>query len=495
MLPNKAFVAFLSIAWANLILGVSPEKQSLYTPDKHGKWHCLLDPSIELLFEQINDDFCDCPDGSDEPGTNACEFSQESPRYFYCANEGYKAGYIENYKLNDGVCDYDICCDGSDEYKSGKCPNVCDQVKDQFDNFMNSRKSAVEDALKIKKGLEQKASTIKQKLVKSAENLKDDILKDEADLKILNEKLQHEKSLVSENLNTEGSIIEDSLREHLRKLETRFSEWKAHSKNSNERIDLLESMLQNLLQNYNPNFNDQAVKQAVSSFADYISNKPGTENEPILDISEFNLDHVAQNLQNVIAENPLPEEDSSALGKLLGKSRSLFKKSDKKPSPQAVLDHVNEKVEELAKQIVELEKQINQKRSEESIYRDGINTEYGESDIYRAVKGLWVSKKIGEYNYKLGFLDSLYQDNTLVGRFQGIQGSSMFFAQGSKCWNGPQRSARVDMVCGPQHELISVAEPEKCQYRFLMNSPLACVAMREEEIAQDFKVDRTKLEL
>lgn len=35
-----------------------------------GKFPC--GGSIEVPWERVNDDFCDCPDGSDEPGTSAC---------------------------------------------------------------------------------------------------------------------------------------------------------------------------------------------------------------------------------------------------------------------------------------------------------------------------------------------------------------------------------------------------------------------------------------
>lgn len=35
-----------------------------------GKFPCGT--SIEVPWERVNDDFCDCPDGSDEPGTSAC---------------------------------------------------------------------------------------------------------------------------------------------------------------------------------------------------------------------------------------------------------------------------------------------------------------------------------------------------------------------------------------------------------------------------------------
>lgn len=74
-----------------------------------------LDKSASLNFSKVNDDYCDCPDGSDEPGTSACYFR------FLCTNKGYRSLSIPSSRVEDRVCD---CCDGSDE-TSIKCPNVC----------------------------------------------------------------------------------------------------------------------------------------------------------------------------------------------------------------------------------------------------------------------------------------------------------------------------------------------------------------------------------
>jgi hypothetical protein len=49
------------------VRGVRPDLASKYEPGPGGKWSCL-DGSRELDFTQVNDDFCHCPDGSDEPG-------------------------------------------------------------------------------------------------------------------------------------------------------------------------------------------------------------------------------------------------------------------------------------------------------------------------------------------------------------------------------------------------------------------------------------------
>jgi len=47
--------------------GVAPSKRSLYHPSDTATWKCL-DGSKEIAWARVNDDFCDCADGSDEPG-------------------------------------------------------------------------------------------------------------------------------------------------------------------------------------------------------------------------------------------------------------------------------------------------------------------------------------------------------------------------------------------------------------------------------------------
>jgi len=99
-------------------LDTNSEVASKYNLDS---FRCL-DNSKTISKHFINDDYCDCLDGSDEPGTSACPNGK-----FYCPNEGSKPLSVPSSRVLDGICD---CCDGSDEYAVSTgmslCPNFCD---------------------------------------------------------------------------------------------------------------------------------------------------------------------------------------------------------------------------------------------------------------------------------------------------------------------------------------------------------------------------------
>ena len=87
------------------VWGVRDEDQHRFVPsDTDGLVACLHDRTQRIPAASINDDFCDCADQSDEPGTAACPGGQ-----FACRSDGTQ---IPSGRVGDGVRD---CPDGSDE--------------------------------------------------------------------------------------------------------------------------------------------------------------------------------------------------------------------------------------------------------------------------------------------------------------------------------------------------------------------------------------------
>lgn len=81
-----------------------------------GNFTCL-DRQQVVPARKINDNECDCHDGSDEPSTSACPTGR-----FFCANKVHSSKWLNSSSVNDGVCD---CCDGTDEHERGGCPISC----------------------------------------------------------------------------------------------------------------------------------------------------------------------------------------------------------------------------------------------------------------------------------------------------------------------------------------------------------------------------------
>eukprot|EP01056_Protomagalhaensia_sp_Gyna25_P002679 Protomagalhaensia_sp_Gyna_25__2678@NODE_252_length_4177_cov_67_681730_g194_i0_p1_GENE_NODE_252_length_4177_cov_67_681730_g194_i0NODE_252_length_4177_cov_67_681730_g194_i0_p1_ORF_typecomplete_len518_score108_78PRKCSHlike/PF12999_7/3_9e39PRKCSHlike/PF12999_7/1_2e04PRKCSH_1/PF13015_6/3e08Ldl_recept_a/PF00057_18/0_0025Ldl_recept_a/PF00057_18/0_17AAA_23/PF13476_6/0_016AAA_23/PF13476_6/6_2e02DASH_Spc34/PF08657_10/0_12DASH_Spc34/PF08657_10/3_6e02Man6P_recep/PF02157_15/0_075Nsp1_C/PF05064_13/0_65Nsp1_C/ len=176
-----------SATTVDLFRGIHPDKLTLYKAhiihEATRQFTCLNGSAPTAAV--LNDDFCDCPDGSDEPGTAACAgtpptldqfdrfvnlqegslpamYSDRSFSVqvgagvkpanpgFYCPQEGFYPRYIPHWKVNDNVCD---CCDGSDEMPAKACPQTCSTLKIEF--LRRREAHAQEEKELIEKGFQR----------------------------------------------------------------------------------------------------------------------------------------------------------------------------------------------------------------------------------------------------------------------------------------------------------------------------------------------------
>ena len=151
------------------VLGVPRAQWGSYAAGADGQFQCK-DGMSSIPMSKLNDEYCDCADGSDEPGTSACAGAAQR---FYCENLGFRPAYVRASVVNDGICD---CCDASDEHASGAgCQNTCvedgkqarveaEQRVGVVANGVATASQWAEEAAKAKGGWEAEIATLKASL-------------------------------------------------------------------------------------------------------------------------------------------------------------------------------------------------------------------------------------------------------------------------------------------------------------------------------------------
>lgn len=259
---------------------------------------CIGNPSIVLRAAQVNDRSCDCPDGSDEPGTSACAYIDPlSPPQplpgspsgstnttnalpgFWCPNAGHVGSYVPFSYVNDGVCDYDLCCDGSDEYahKGGvQCENRCAAIGKEYRRVEDERRQSWERAIKQRRTLVKEAKELRRQVEARIVKLQDEV----ADLEKKQQRLQ--KELAETERIEKGRVVQPGkskagklgvlvglAKKRVADLRDALDKLLDNRDDLQDRVTELEDILRKLQTDYNPNFNDEGVKAAVHAWEDY----------------------------------------------------------------------------------------------------------------------------------------------------------------------------------------------------------------------------------
>ncbi|PQE27246.1 Glucosidase 2 subunit beta protein [Rutstroemia sp. NJR-2017a WRK4] len=537
--------------------GVGPEFAKFYKSTD--KFTCLSNPSISISVSKINDDYCDCPDGSDEPGTAACTYlSDLSPPQplsgtagagpgaynttlalpgYYCKNKGHIPGYVPFTYVNDGVCDYELCCDGSDEWEGVggiKCEDRCKEIGKEWRRLdeiktRNAMKAAkrreelVKEAKVLRAGVEESIARV-QGEIKTLEGKEEELKKKYEEV----ERRERGKVVKSEGKISKAAILAGMAKNRVEELRESLVGLVQKRSALKKKVEELEAILSTFKEEYNPNFNDEGVKRAVKAWEDYAAKKDADGQDNAAE--ERDLEDIAKPENDGIEweEWEKSEEESDV--------EALYKFEEY--LPVSIREWVHQKLTDLRIMLVEngvladnansgseSKSVIDARTAYQSVSDDlgikqktladsqsDLDKDYGPDDVFRALKGTCVSKDSGEYDYELCWMEKTSQKskkgggNTGMGNFVrfgtlevdeevGADGKglgkgermTLVFENGQHCWNGPNRATTVVLGCAEQDEIWKVVEQEKCVYRMDVGTPAACE--KGERKAQGEKKD------
>lgn len=412
--------SFIVVIGSTEIRGVAPYEQQYYKVDV---FKCRNDPTKQIPANRINDNYCDCSDGSDEPGTSACVKG-----IFYCVNKGYKGTTLFSSQVNDGICD---CCDGSDEHEGKvKCVNDCNEKGTELRKQQEEEKARIEKGLELKKQWIADAEKTLNEKRSSIDGLKSEVEK----LKKVVEDLEAEKRGFEEKERAEQDIINERKKEAERLAQEKLAqEAPATPETEAQEQEALKDLLQ--AEPLPPQDGESGEQQEVHQ----------EEGENQEQYQEPRHHH----------EEAKPEEEETELLKTIREGKR--------------------KIED---ELSQVRRDLSSAESNLKNTEDLLKMDFGKNGEFFALHEKCFDYKTREYTYTMCPFGETKQGHTSLGRFEkwDPEYSLMAFTNGQQCWGGPKRSARITFVCGAENELHDIQEPNKCEYAMKFNTPAACSA-------------------
>ncbi|XP_032906629.1 glucosidase 2 subunit beta isoform X2 [Amblyraja radiata] len=435
--------------------GVSLQNRHFY--EENIPFTCL-DGSKTIPFHEVNDDYCDCKDGSDEPGTSACPNGS-----YHCSNAGHRSEYIPSSHVNDGICD---CCDTTDEYNSGAtCLNTCkEQGRKERENMQKMAEMA-------KEGFK-----LKQQLIEDAKKSRED-----KQLKLA--ELQKEKA--------NWEIQVESLRTVKEAAEQPEQEAKDTHKNAWDEVQAAHNLEKNkakaaeTFKELDDNEDGFITMNEIQTHAELDSDGDGVVSEQEAETLLGGVSHVdVASFQEVVWAGIQDKYKSENRPSHVPEKEGT--EEEKMPAYDEETQVLIDVAEKARNEFSEAEKLLKEVESSIGSIEKELLVDFGPDGEYAYMFDQCYEMTTNEYVYKLCPFNKVAQkpkhggSETNLGVWSSWAGpennkfSFMKYDHGTGCWQGPNRSTMVKLSCGRETMVLSTSEPSRCEYLMEFSTPAFC---------------------
>ncbi|KAG1674292.1 hypothetical protein FOA52_013481 [Chlamydomonas sp. UWO 241] len=414
-----------------------------------------------MPYSYVNDNYCDCPDGSDEPGTSACYYGR-----IFCKNTGSTPKIMSTAFVDDGVCD---CCDGSDE-PAGACVHTC----------MDHTAWEVQ-------ALQDKIAVVSAGLSSAAERV--------ADARAARQLWPERRRLVEADVASKEAALleaqvgkaagEAAIKEATSEQSELMAARSATKKDKEEQKQLLAE--------------GTGVDSGAEGQGPAAADEPGKEREETAEerarrvASRWTTD-TGESEAEVADEGHAEAEVAAVDEGAAGEAPVLNAEEAEEARFLELLKGTTTRVTEASKTLGETTRVLQALESEmESLRREqaGLDkllgeaapTDFGPGDALLPLAGKCVGDGGSHFVYEVCLFDAAHQSlkyrpqqKTNLGHWAGFaeDHTVALFEGGEDCGLRGARRTRVRLECGAEEKLTSAGEPEVCAYEATLATPLLC---------------------
>uniref|UniRef100_A0A8C9VN99 Glucosidase 2 subunit beta n=1 Tax=Scleropages formosus TaxID=113540 RepID=A0A8C9VN99_SCLFO len=509
--------------------GVPLTKRQFY--DEAKPFTCL-DGSRTIPFDRVNDDYCDCKDGSDEPGTAACPNGS-----FHCTNAGYRPTFIPSSRINDGICD---CCDGTDEYNSGaSCQNTCkelgrkerealqklaeitkegfllkQQLIEEAKKGQQEKQSRLSELQDSRKGHEDKVEalrTVKETAEQPEKEAKERHLKaweeHKAALRLEKEKAKMAEVFLELDDNADGFVDVSELQTHqeldpdgdgtLTDTEAQGLLGGAHKVDSTEFMNMWSNMKEKYVSEVcppTPSSYDSSHDEQKDSTSDKDQERD-LDKDPDSVYPEDDLDEDAAGEDDEDDD----DDDDHQVSLLFCIATPFIQPHHIFLSQQYICVCVYQRQYKIFMYTLSTVSSVCERErwcllcnaallpfSFRALEKE-ISFDFGPSSEFAYLYSQCYELTTNEYIYRLCPFNRVSQkpkyggSETSLGSWGSWSGpednkySVMKYEHGMGCWQGPNRSTTVKLTCGKETAVVSTSEPSRCEYLMEFTTPAVCL--------------------